>query len=220
MLSLISDFGTMFCPKKKSVHRKKHRNHSAGTQPLHQVRMTERVLLQILAEIGTKVPEQGGVLGISKCGVISHFYYDSSADKTGVTYSPDIAGIRPVLAQWDMEDIRFCGMIHSHPGNYGIPSHGDRIYAERILKAMPRTLKGVMHMPIVTVDLRSKTATIRWYLAQMTANGSVRIINSDLVVDGRRVRGPLRTQLPAASGSLRDETNFNYLPQKTEIRAY
>lgn len=209
--------GTMFFPKKKSDCRKKHRYNPAAAQS-NQVRMTSRVLRKILAAIGTREPEQGGVLGISKCGVISHFYYDSTADKTSVTYSPDIMGIRPVLSQWDMEDIRFCGMIHSHPGTTGVPSQGDRIYAERILKAMPRTLKGVMHMPIVTVDLRSETATIRWYLARMTANGSVRITNADLVVDGRRVRGALRTPFPAEQCSIRkSETNFNYSPQRTEI---
>lgn len=217
MIPLLSDFGFLFSQQKQAARCRKRRHHPAAAAQSNQVRMTGRVLRQILAAIGTDAPEQGGVIGMSKCGVISHFYHDISAAKTSVTYSPDIAGIRPVLAQWDLEDIRFCGMIHSHPGTMGRPSQGDVIYAERILKAMPRTLKGVLHMPIVTVDLRNRTAEIRWYLARTAANGSVRITSADLFVEGRRIRGALRTPLPAENGCIRN-AGIKF-PQKTEIRA-
>lgn len=179
------------------------------------VRITSRALSQITSAIGTRQPEQGGVLGISNSGVISHFYFDHSAVKTGATYSPDLAGIRPVLAYWDMEGVRFCGMIHSHPGNFSTPSTGDLIYAERILKAMPRTLRGIMHMPIVTVDPYSGRMQICWYVARLTSSGRARISKTDLYVDGSRIRGWLRIEKSAPALPFLSNINAQY--QKTEL---
>lgn len=148
------------------------------------VNMTRAAFDAILASVGSQKPEQGGALGMNADHVITRFYYDKEASVSGATYSPAAHQITEVIREWEANGIRFCGMLHSHPGKYGVPSRGDIEYADSILTAMPETLAGVMHMPIITVDLAAGTVQINWYLAEQEAPGRTTIRKADLMVDG------------------------------------
>jgi len=103
---------------------------------------------QIEQTIGQRHAETGAMLGGSReIGLITTVFLDHSADVSQVTYSPDVSVINKVMRQWDEEGIEFMGFVHSHPGGYGRPSNGDQIYAERILRALPKLDR--MAMPIV-----------------------------------------------------------------------
>lgn len=99
--------------------------------------------------IGARPAENGAALGGSRrLGLITHVQLDHSAAVSRTTYSPDVAEINRLLRdEWDPQGIDFMGFVHSHPGYYTQPSHGDRIYAENILAALPKLDR--MAMPIV-----------------------------------------------------------------------
>ena len=111
--------------------------------------MTTNVYQTIRRTIGSRRAESGAVLGGSrKLGIITHIHLDQSATVSGVTYSPNIQVVNDLLREeWDPQNIDFMGFVHSHPGLYTSPSQGDRIYAERILTALPKLDR--MAMPIV-----------------------------------------------------------------------
>ncbi len=104
---------------------------------------------KIASTIGRSKAETGAVLGGDRAmGLITHIHADRSAAVSGVTYSPDIRVVNQLLREeWEPEGIDFMGFVHSHPGDYGHPSVGDQIYAERILRALPKLDR--MAMPIV-----------------------------------------------------------------------
>lgn len=126
----------------------------AYENPNKEVDIDEDVLDEIINIIGTKEPEQGGILGADENGNIVKFVLDENASKTGHTYSPDTNWVNERIKEWESQGIRFAGIVHSHPtypDNY-IPSKDDVEYAGKILEAMPETLGGIFHMPIVTIN--------------------------------------------------------------------
>jgi len=173
-------------------------NSSVYSNSKSRVEMSSAAFRKILDTIGTIQPEQGGVLGMDKSGVITHFFHDQSARKTVTTYSPNTQVVQQVINSWEEEDIRFCGFIHSHP-SYPYPSSGDCDYAERILTAMPKMLQGVMHMPIVSVDRVFGTMTINWFV--MKKNGKHGLVTeaAELYVDGQRINSPVSTACKAVT---------------------
>jgi proteasome lid subunit RPN8/RPN11 len=114
----------------------------------------EDVLNEIINTIGTMEPEQGGLLGKDENGKIVTFLLDENGSKTGHTYSPDKDWVNEKLKEWEQQGIKLAGIVHSHPcyPNDYIPSKEDVEYAARIIEAMPETLGGIFHMPIVTIN--------------------------------------------------------------------
>lgn len=152
--------------------------------------MDRLVLEQILRDIGSKKPEQGGALGIDKVnGRITRFFFDEQANRSSAAYSPDAKTVTDVINGWDEEGVAFCGMIHSHPGSFGSPSEGDRQYAADIINAMPETLQGKMLMPIVTVNLKKQQACLHPFVAMRTDNGNTVLCRATLTVDGQPLDG-------------------------------
>ena len=186
----MSDHVKRLCLAEKRSERQQERVISRKPQntvphTAARVDLSAEAFQQILAALGTVRPEQGGALGMDENGVITHFFHDRTAFRTGGTYTPDNKQITRLIDIWEEENVHFCGMIHSHPGNMNYPSSPDVEYAKRILKAMPNTLKGVMHMPIVTVNLFQRTASLNWYIVT-EAYGLER---AALYVDGKLVNG-------------------------------
>lgn len=110
---------------------------------------TEEVHDTIRATIGTLPAETGGILGGSRAhNVVTHFRLDTGSNRTQATYSPDVASMNRILRDhWNPQGIDFMGFVHSHPGQLGSPSGGDRQYAQRILEQIPDLDR--MLMPIV-----------------------------------------------------------------------
>ena len=108
----------------------------AGPEPLY---MTDDVFLGIEETIGAMRAEQGGMFGGRRPrGTVTDFHFDTSAQRTTSTYTPNTAMLNTLLRdKWNPAGIDFLGFAHSHPRGLGRPSSGDCVYAERILNAIP-----------------------------------------------------------------------------------
>lgn len=129
------------------------RRRPASTDSATQaMRMSAAVHRQIMGTVGTKVPENGMVLGGDPAeGIVRHVVFDDGAERSGSTYSPDHVRLNSLLADWwRPSGIRLLGFVHSHPGQLARPSAGDLHYADVILKANPHLDR--LLMPIVTVS--------------------------------------------------------------------
>lgn len=111
--------------------------------------MTNHVYEEICNTIGCRKPEQGGILGSSDGVHIDHYYYDEHAYVTGVSYTFDTATLNKVIARWNEQDVRFVGVIHSHPKGCLAPSTGDMAIAQTIVDSMD--MDGEIFTPIVQV---------------------------------------------------------------------
>jgi proteasome lid subunit RPN8/RPN11 len=101
------------------------------------MRITLAVLEQIRRTVGRLAPEHGGVLGGDPdSGVVTEFYFDRSARRSTVTYSPDDQLLNRLFKrEWNPRGIRVMGFVHSHPG-LRQPSAGDLSYSRRILDSI------------------------------------------------------------------------------------
>jgi proteasome lid subunit RPN8/RPN11 len=121
----------------------------------HQALTIHRsVLEQIKQSIGTIPAESGGPLGGNRDeGVVTHFYFDHSAKRSGATYSPDHELVNRLFAEeWNPNGVNLLGFAHSHPPGYRRPSGGDISYAERILDAVPELPRLLLPIIIAKPD--------------------------------------------------------------------
>ena len=156
---------------------RKHRNnaaHAGGNDmkahkntAKHKWIMTDQVYTAISQTIGRCMPEQGGILGSSDGIHIDHYYFDKNAWVTGSTYTFDTETLNRVIAQWNEQDIRFVGVIHSHPRGCNAPSQGDMAISRTILESMD--MDGRIFTPIVQVGPKlDGTITIYPYTFEQT----------------------------------------------------
>lgn len=151
-------------------------------------------LRQIRENIGTRPAEQGGPLGGRRSeGVVTHFFFDRSARRTGATYSPDHELLNRLFREdWNPAGISLLGFVHSHPPGCMRPSAGDREYAERILRAIPKL--SWLYLPIVMTEADTGRFEIIPYAAVRDHDG-VRVERLNLeVVDGGPVTGLVSEQ--------------------------
>ena len=109
------------------------------TRTSPRLRISQPVLDDIRGSLGRLPAERGGVLGGSRAdGIVSHFYFDAQADRTGGTYSPDYQTVNMLFKEeWNPAGINLLGFVHSHPPGIRHPSCGDLVYACQILQAIP-----------------------------------------------------------------------------------
>ena len=112
--------------------------------------MTAEVYEQIKNTIGTRKPEQGGILGSSDGIHIDHYYYDKTADRTSASYTMDAKALNEVIHKWNDNGIQLIGIIHSHPQGCTRPSYGDKETAQHIIETID--VKGKFFTPIVQVS--------------------------------------------------------------------
>jgi hypothetical protein len=158
--------------------------------------ISEACLRQIEATIGSLRPENGIVLGGDrKDGIIRHVYFDRSAKRSGVTYSPDFDAVNGLLSEWwNRADINLLGFAHSHPGSFAHPSTGDLVYAKAILGANPALPR--LALPIVTVEGGFKCHP---FYAERTAEGVACTPAELQVLREELVSPPVKPQVPAPS---------------------
>lgn len=96
------------------------------------VRITKQLLLEVAEKI--RLPEQGGILGADGNGTVRYFHFDSGGTSLPNEYLPDTAALNKVLAEWYENNIRFVGLIHSHPTDKSTLSAADISYARQICR--------------------------------------------------------------------------------------
>ena len=112
--------------------------------------ITAEVYDQIKKTIGTRKPEQGGILGSSDGIHIDHYYFDKTADRTSASYTMDAKALNEVIHEWNDNGIQLVGLIHSHPQGCTKPSYGDMETARHIIETID--VKGKFFTPIVQVS--------------------------------------------------------------------
>jgi len=112
--------------------------------------MTAEVFDQIKQTIGTRKPEQGGILGSSDGVHIDHYYFDKTATRTSGSYTMDAKALNEVIHEWNDNGIMLVGIIHSHPQGVTKPSYGDMETARHIIETID--VKGKFFTPIVQVS--------------------------------------------------------------------
>ncbi len=160
---------------------------STSTKP-DSLRIALSVLAEIRHTIGMLPAEHGGVLGGHPDeGVVTEFVLDRSARRTSIAYTPDDQALNRLFKEdWNPRGIRFMGFVHSHPGLRQL-SHGDLVYSQRILAAIP-DLKRLI-TPIVLSSADRVPFEIRPY-AVVRAGQGVDVVPLALFVmanDGRPV---------------------------------
>ncbi|TWU21307.1 HesA/MoeB/ThiF family protein [Bythopirellula polymerisocia] len=97
----------------------------------------DSVLRKIHKTIGSKRPEQSGMLGInSETDVITHYAFDETSKGTTVSNMPDVKRLNDIINDdWKPNGIQYIGGPHSHPPGVHRPSSGDREYGQQILEA-------------------------------------------------------------------------------------
>lgn len=114
---------------------------------------TDQVLDEIGKGIASFEAERGGaLLGIPNSNLITDFIEDPSANVTSVSYFPSKELTLKVNNKELHHGLEFKGIIHSHPGNFNIPSGQDENAFALGLLINPR-LSGFI-APIVTLTDR------------------------------------------------------------------
>ena len=128
-----------------------------------QLTLSPQVDRAIFDSVGKFPAETGGLLGGDRQNyAVEHFHFDTKAQRSTVTYSPNTETLNKLLSSdWDLRGIEVLGFIHSHPSSVIRPSTGDLIYARRILSALPNM--PYMLMPIVQPGIGNQNYRVHAY---------------------------------------------------------
>ncbi|MDB5328324.1 MAG: UBA/ThiF-type NAD/FAD-binding protein [Phycisphaerales bacterium] len=111
--------------------------------------MTRHVLCRIMSTVAALPAETGGILlGPIGSDDVTGYFFDTTAQCTSVTYSPNHVLLRQKMKEeWLPYGIDFKGFVHSHPGTSAWLSGGDLTYIRRLLEI--NTDMNVFIAPIV-----------------------------------------------------------------------
>lgn len=103
---------------------------------------------ELLNDIRNYPPEMGGILG-EKNGVICEYMLDEGCiSDTACSYIPDTNKLNKRIAEWELNNITFVGIFHTHFGGVKTLSYGDRKYIENIMNQMPIRIEN-LYFPII-----------------------------------------------------------------------
>lgn len=101
------------------------------------VQICREVLRDILAQVGSRAPETGGMIGMQE-DVVTRFWFDAGGVSMPGAYLPDVEGCEAVLnGVWQDEGVVLCGFVHSHRDS-PCPSVPDRRYMQELCRALGR----------------------------------------------------------------------------------
>lgn len=158
----------------------------------------DTVLEKVAATVGSHPVETGGaLLGDYTSGVINDFIFDEDAETTSVSYIPSRRLVERVNDAENASRLQFKGVLHSHPGDFDIPSGPDANSFFEGLRANPELSRYLA--PIVTFrsgeerDNKIALRNIGWitfYVALREGDNSVRIERTmpDIIHFGRDCR--------------------------------
>ncbi len=113
------------------------------------VQISRSALDAIIDKIGSKRPENGGMLiGPVVGDNITHFVFDEDAAVSSITYSPSFEELSVVCDIAAENGYTLKGFCHSHPCGYSQPSMGDMEYVRKFFSENEKLEK--FYMPILT----------------------------------------------------------------------
>ena len=119
------------------------------------ISVSRKAFDEIIISMSAVEIETGGLLGSSKCGLIDTFHFDEGRCCNTKEYNPDIDMLNGLLINWNLSQIAFMGIIHSHWDKEELSAKD--IYMARKLLSL-NSLKHVL-MPVFVISKRC----IYWY---------------------------------------------------------
>ena len=127
----------------------------------------ESVIKNIFSTIGIHTPESGGILGSNRENIITHFEFDKYNVGNKNSYIPNIQYLNNIITNiWSSNNIKFCGLIHSHPVLYSHPSRGDIEYGKVVIEAFEYLNK--IYLPILGIE--NKNLNLDFYCLYKNKN--------------------------------------------------
>lgn len=158
---------------------KKKRNQKTKPSSPPVLKLSVKVLREIIGTIGLRRAESGGILG-GAGEKITHYHYDDTSKATAATYTPDHISLTNLLQnEWSLDGAELEGFVHSHPRKSNAPSLGDKIYAERILECNEDM--DCLWLPIVnTIPDTGSFSITPW--AACRSEGGVRVVRGEVQI--------------------------------------
>ena len=96
-------------------------------------KFTPEFIQYLRKTVGSRIPETGLIGGSSDGYHTDKAYFDSTANVSGSTYTPDKEAVDAVLALWNNENTSISVVAHSHPRGCVYPSDPDNLMFSKIL---------------------------------------------------------------------------------------
>lgn len=134
------------------------------------------LLNNILNAMPSKPPEKGGIIG-GKDEEICIWKYDAGLKERGCVYQPNVDFLNRVIASWTENGYDFMGILHVHFGGAKLLSEGDKRYIEKIMKAMPDSVK-TLYFPVVVQPEKEFIS----YKAALDSQGKLEIVLDEVKI--------------------------------------
>ena len=92
----------------------------------------KQIYNKILKMTKPYLKETGGILG-EENGIITHFSFDEGISEDIGCYIPNVKKLNNIINIWNENNIKFCGIIHSHINKQASLSSGDIEYIKKIM---------------------------------------------------------------------------------------
>ncbi len=114
--------------------------------------ITKSALKEISNSLSDLHFEAGGILGSNNNQVISHIVTDipSILPSCTCSYFPNVNFLNKQIEKWQIENIIFKGVFHSHIYGGKTLSDGDKKYIENIMKSMPVEINS-LYFPVFVI---------------------------------------------------------------------
>ena len=160
------------------------------------MRIYRSVYEKIKSTIGSKYPEEGGMLLTDDGGyTVTEFVYDSKGSRSGGTYSPNTAFINEQIRLHNNAGAYFKGIIHSHPRGFtglsmGVSGRSTGGYTASDEEAIYKLFGGMKGTKLLYFPVVQSAATgefsMRVFKAERNMHGEIRISEDvlDIIEDG------------------------------------
>lgn len=187
---------------------------TASSGPVFRLTFSKKTSQEIHEKLGRHAAERGGILGSGRDGVIRHFHFDTGAQCTPSSYSPDVAVLNRVIKDWKRTGVRFRGIVHSHPEQFSVLSAADKMYAKEIMKCFKKLKR--LALPVVMTEPDSGVYKMNGFVAvRITGTDDLRFEAAEVEVAARDKSGSRKSKrltraLPAATSA---SSRFEQTPQ-------
>lgn len=115
----------------------------------------EHVYIQMKKYIPDVPPEMGGLIG-GRNGVITTVAFDRGISGSMCSYMPDVYRMNRMIKRWELKNIEFLGIFHTHFWGIRTLSKSDKEYMVQILNAMPENITQ-LYFPVFVLPERNLT---------------------------------------------------------------